>query len=647
MLTSRVNGHSIWSFVMYVGLIIFMIFGVFLPAGCSSGCSPEDNIMPSGGKTPISNLPDVACSDDRARLTDACMLNTDDDSTPDLPNVACSDDRARLTDACILNADDNVILDLPDVDCPNHRTRFPDASKKNTDTCVINTMLDTDGDGMKDFEEDDDDDNDGVLDEVDVDADGDGLIEIDSLTMLHNIRYNLIGTSYKTSAGDVGAGDNGDNMSCGSIETTGLLTGITLCNGYELIRNLNFDRDRDGTWNGGNRSLDSSDNVDPYFLVVGGKGGWKPIGEATLDNDGDLICSNANTCFNAIFEGNGLKITGLAIRRAKQFIGMFGAIGAKAKIRNIGLVDSLAVCTRTSNTNYIGGLVGYQNAGSITVSYTIGGAADGGDKKRDSVGGLVGYQNAGSITSSYATGSVDGGDENRDSVGGLVGTQGASGSITASYARGAVNGGPDRTNKRNGDAMDHVGGLVGQSYGSITSSYATGDVDGGDGITDSVGGLVGIQRVSGSITASYATGAVDGGAKADRVGVLVGRRSSTDTTFGEIIASYGFGTIINDAMNTETPNSLGAPPENINAATALTEANTPDSWGDSDATIPDIWDFGTNSQIPALKYADYDGTTDNKYYCDNVAAPTPTTGMPMPIPIPNCGTLIPGQGRVE
>ena len=33
-----------------------------------------------------------------------------------------------------------------------------------------------------------------------VDHDGNGLIEIDSLTMLHNMRHNLAGTSYKESA---------------------------------------------------------------------------------------------------------------------------------------------------------------------------------------------------------------------------------------------------------------------------------------------------------------------------------------------------------------------------------------------------------------------------------------------------------------
>ena len=36
------------------------------------------------------------------------------------------------------------------------------------------------------------------------DRDGDGLIEIDSLLMLHNMRHNLAGTSYKASADSAG-----------------------------------------------------------------------------------------------------------------------------------------------------------------------------------------------------------------------------------------------------------------------------------------------------------------------------------------------------------------------------------------------------------------------------------------------------------
>ena len=68
------------------------------------------------------------------------------------------------------------------------------------------------------------------------DRDGNGLIEIDSLTELHNMRYDPTGASYKTSTASVG-----DSSGC---PTTG-------CIGYELMQDLDFDVNGDGrTWSG-------------------------------------------------------------------------------------------------------------------------------------------------------------------------------------------------------------------------------------------------------------------------------------------------------------------------------------------------------------------------------------------------------------
>ena len=261
----------------------------------------------------------------------------------------------------------------PDLDCPTGTARSADASKETADTC----MFDTDGDGTPDS--------------TDVDDDGNGLIEIDSLEKLHNIRYNLIGTSYKTSDDDVG-----DKTGCGGIGE------LVKCNGYELTQNLSFDKDNDGTWSGDSTSgytLDVDDNASPYFVVdAAGNGGWEPI-----------------EFFNAIFEGNSHTITDLVIRREKHFVGMFGSIDANAEIRNIDLVDSLVDYISISGDSFIGGLVGAQNGGSITECHVrgtvIGGTED------DSVGGLVGWQAGGSITGSYAIGAVNGG----GNVGGLAG----------------------------------------------------------------------------------------------------------------------------------------------------------------------------------------------------------------------------------
>ena len=112
-----------------------------------------------------------------------------------------------------------------------------------------------------------------------VDADGDGLIEIHDLTMLHNMRYNLAGTSYKDAADAVGI-------------TLGCPGGS--CTGYELVSDLDFDKDGDGTtWSGDSTNgytLDSGDSQAPYF----DHRQWR------------LGADRGPTPFTATFEGNGL-----------------------------------------------------------------------------------------------------------------------------------------------------------------------------------------------------------------------------------------------------------------------------------------------------------------------------------------------------
>ena len=424
-----------------------------------------------------------------------------------------------------------------------------------------------------------------------VDRDGDGLIEIDSLLMLHNMRHNLAGTSYKASAESVG-----NSFGCPD----------TGCKGYELMQDLDFDGDDDGsTWQGdsdGGYTLDAGDSQADYFPVVSGADGWLPIGDATNP-------------FVAVFDGNSHSIRNLAIRRDQTHVGLFGVIGGGAAIHNLGLIDNLADYTGSNDgAIYIGGLAGEQSDGSITASYATGAAA-GGNGDNDRVGGLVGAQSGGSITASYATGAAVGGAGRSDYVGGLVGLQNG-GSVTASYATGAAVGGAGRN--------DNVGGLVGrQNGGSVTASYATGAADGGDGDYDNVGGLVGRQN-GGSVTASYATGVADGGdGDDDNVGGLVGLQRDSVT------ASYGFGGAIG-----EVAGSAGSTkPQGVSTAAQLTAANAGSSWNDVGNNTLGAWDFGDETQIPALNYADYDGAG-TAFDCGPNSRHFPANA---------CGTLLPGQ----
>ena len=211
-----------------------------------------------------------------------------------------------------------------------------------------------------------------------------------------------------------------------------------------------------------------------------------------------LAGSGLNT-FTGAFEGLGHTIKTLTINDTSTggYDGLFGQ--SSGTIRDIGLVGG---SVSGNGAFFVGGLVGYQNGGTIINAYATGSVSGAG-----SVGGLVGDQGGGAITNAYATGAVSG----LYDAGGLVGEQ-DEGSITNAYATGAVSGG------------GWLGGLVGEQVeGSITNAYATGTVSGAGGY---VGGLIGNQG-GGAISNAYATGAVSGSTD---VGGLIGEQSLGTTS---------------------------------------------------------------------------------------------------------------------
>ena len=88
-----------------------------------------------------------------------------------------------------------------------------------------------------------------------------------------------------------------------------------------------------------------------------------------------LPIGDATNPFTAVFDGNSHSISNLAIRRDQTYVGLFGAIGDGAAIRNLGLIDNLAA--GGDGDNRVGGLVGQQNGGSITASHATGAAGRG------------------------------------------------------------------------------------------------------------------------------------------------------------------------------------------------------------------------------------------------------------------------------
>ena len=506
-----------------------------------------------------------------------------------------------------------------------------------------------------------------------IDADGDALIDINSLERLHNMRYNL----------DVGAdGDDGRyKNSAQTADGQGALCGTnadTPCSGYELTRSLDFTEEDsyDGSipnamrdWlpntaadNSGTTITDAAAALNP---------GWWPIAYGILVDNGGGINDTGYTPFDTLFEGNHYTIRNLYIRR-RGTVALLGGTGSAAIVRNIG-IDSAALYGSDSS-DVIGGLIGH-NSGTVTASYANGSINGATSAMADYLGGLIGITAGGTIIASHASGSVTGGSgAGSHSLGGLVGASSSTtpAIIVASYATAAVTGSA---------GLDSVGGLVGQFLNTTTviASYATGAVT-GNADTDDVGGLLGQSDNLTTVIASYATGAVTGNADTDRVGALLGlvvnaasritasyatgnadggtgasdsagRLVALTASANTVNASYGFGTAT--AMNINNagaPPVAGMPPMPVSAA-QLTLANAGAQWNQASSLTMDAWDFGTTSQPPALKYADYDGDDGTDYGCGTTTGTVAT--IPSVVPDGNggtiavdCGTtLLPGQGR--
>ncbi len=156
------------------------------------------------------------------------------------------------------------------------------------------------------------------------------------------------------------------------------------------------------------------------------------------------------TTLTGTFEGLGNTISNVTIDdNADTNIGLFAELSGT--IRDLGLTG--VSVTSTKNNAYFGGLVGYDDGGSVANAYVTGTVTESG--LGSLTGGLVGNQVGGAVTNSYATDVVTGGFSGY--VGGLVGETTSSAEISESFAAGAVTGGTGAK----------VGGLVGINLGII------------------------------------------------------------------------------------------------------------------------------------------------------------------------------------
>ncbi len=169
--------------------------------------------------------------------------------------------------------------------------------------------------------------------------------------------------------------------------------------------------------------------------------------------------------FTGVFDGNGHTLSHLTIAGG-DYVGLFGHLESEVEVKDLGVVD----VNITGLGDYVGGLVGYSDGGTVNQCYSTGTVSG-----NDNVGGLVGV-NAGSITSSYNSGAVSG----NHGIGGLVGWN--RGGIGMSYSTGSVSG------------ASWVGGLLGTHSNIAVQCFSTARVSGSSSVL--IGGLIGNNQLS-------------------------------------------------------------------------------------------------------------------------------------------------------
>jgi hypothetical protein len=185
------------------------------------------------------------------------------------------------------------------------------------------------------------------------------------------------------------------------------------------------------------QDIDASDTVN----WNDGKG-FEPIG-------------TQSTPFTGKFDGKGYKITRLYIKRiSSDYIGLFGKIGSSGIVKNVGIDNAIVF-----GVSDVGVLIGV-NKGMVSNCYSkalVFGC--------NYIGGLIGSNEEGTVSDSFAICEIIGGTV----IGGLIGAN--EGTISDCYSIGSVSG-----------ALI-VGSLIGDNTGTVSDCYSTGTVN-GDSYTD-------------------------------------------------------------------------------------------------------------------------------------------------------------------
>ena len=496
-------------------------------------------------------------SDDCSIGETGWMSNPSTDNDGD----GCRDDRDEDPDD-----DNDNILDSMDtgmvgqrecrlyVDCDNDGLSDDDARERQS-VGGMNCweLVDCDKDGVNDEVEaagcviKTNCDNDGAGDSADIDDDGDGLIEIWTAAQLNSVRYVLNGEGRRTSPGGTLI-----NTGCGGA------SGITACNGYELVADI---------------SLATFANAD------GGKG-WQPLGHDTAGGtDG---CQG--DAFDGTFDGNGWTISDLRISRSGQdCVGLFGHISGDSEIRNLRL-HAEAVIGR----GFVGGLVGHGQGARIFSSLVVAGEVEGSIR----VSGLVGFGPSARIDSSSVVADEVSG-TGRD-VGGLVGYGQFAQIVSSSVVVSEMSGNSE------------VGGLAGEGIGAqiVSSSVVVGEVSGSSRVGSLAGGF-NFAKVAYSYVVSGSDNTLVGGGGETEVASYWDRDTS-----GVSSGVFGDPQTTSDLRSPTDYNGIYATwdddmdvfgMEDVPLAVWCDRDNNGNITADEQTLGNRVWDFGTDMEYPAIR----------------------------------------------
>lgn len=427
---------------------------------------------------------------------------------------------------------------------------------------------------------------------LDYDLDNDGLIEINDLEDLNEIRNNLDGKTLY-----------GKNVGCPQKQLS-----APECRGFELTEDLNFDTNNDGVINGND------------LFWNDGKG-WSPIGTREAP-------------FSADFKGNGFSVANIFINRPESdYIGLFGFIedgavsgisfnGDMARIEGGTQVGTVAGQIRESSISRIessvdifaegsaGGIVGSTlrrpslrhlvNMGNVTSeSGDVGGIASRVNGNYSEVA-----SNLGVLRSLVNTGNIATNGTELQSAGGLFASVSGYNIVSDSFSTGAVSG------KYRVGAL--IGSFLGTTKSEIRNTFATGFVY--SLWSGSSGGLVAStsSRIYNSYWATDLTGTPESGITA-----YVSREN--DSYAGLTSEALRCATQANITSENSSCVSSDGKAEYLYSALTLYK-----DWDESS------WEFGTDTQLPGLyvngvlyRDADGDGKLDaNDRWPENRAAST-------------------------